>query len=171
MFVVCRLVTVAALLLHLLFGCSLHQAAAGGTHRLHECQQAQEHGAFETIGPESGPSGHGCGHHHDHVNRFDPETNSIDQVAGRLMAPCCLCELPPCDGDHPGCHGEVECSFVPSSDVVFVINAPFVMLVTRAHDPLKSYLDSLESRGSGHRSAIGARDSLSHCASLCTWII
>ncbi|MDV6031450.1 MAG: hypothetical protein F9B45_15400 [Phycisphaera sp. RhM] len=87
------------------------------------------------------------------------------------MAPCCACESQPCDGNHPGCHGEVECSFVPSSDVVFIIDAPLVAYVAYEHDPMMSLVRSMAKRGLHQRSTRVATDSLSHCASLCTWII
>ncbi|PHQ35243.1 hypothetical protein CEE69_11640 [Rhodopirellula bahusiensis] len=58
-----------------------------------------------------------------------------------------------------------------SSDVVFIIDATLVAFVTYEHDSTMSLVRSLAARRLHQRSANVATDSLSHCASLCTWII
>lgn len=164
--VVCRLTTVAALLLHLIFGCSLHHAAACGHHDHDGCQH--------TCSAADSPSVHDdhvCGHDHEHDCSGEEETVDSIHNAIELAAPCCACESQPCDGNHPGCHGVVECSFVPSRDVVFIIDAPLVAFVTYEHDPMIGFISSLSTRRLQQRSPRVATDSLSHCASLCTWII
>lgn len=171
MSVVCRLTTVVALLLHLIFGCSLHHAGACGHHDHDGCQHTCSPADSQSVHQE-----HACGHDHDHVcsgeDKFsEDETVEVSDNVSRLVAPCCVCESQPCDGNHPGCHGVVECSFVPSSDVVFIIDAPLVAYVTYEHDPMMSLVSSMAKRGLHQRSAPVATDSLSHCASLCTWII
>ncbi len=163
---VCRLATAVVLLLHLIFGCSLRHAAACATHGHDGC----EHTCAAVDSP-SVQSGHCCSHNHGNGSSDDGSAAELTKEVGRLIAPCCACESQPCDGNHPGCHGEAECSFVPSSDVVFVIDAPFVVFLTYDHDPMKSYVGSLALRGLHQRSAVGAQDSLSRCASLCTWLI
>ena len=161
---VCRLTTVAALLLHLIFGCSLHHAAACGSHGHGGCDHARVSTDLPSV-----QSDHCCSHDHD-CSGEDETVEAYDNVS-QLVAPCCACESQPCDGNHPGCHGEVECSFVPSSDVVFIIDAPVVAFVCYEHDPMMSFVSSLAARRLQQRSVNVATDSLSHCASLCTWII
>ena len=161
---VCRLTAVAALLLHLIFGCSLHHAAACGSHDHGGC----DHARVSTDTP-SVHSDHCCGHDHDCSG--EDETVEADGNVSQLVSPCCGCESQPCDGNHPGGHGVVGCSFVPSSDVVFIIDAPLVAFVCYEHDPMMSFVSSLAARRLQQRSANVATDSLSHCASLCTWII
>ena len=165
---VCRLTTVAALMLHLIFGCSLHHSAACERHDHDRCRHTCE------SAPLSMHGNHACIHDHHHSGRGKtPEGNAIeaDDSVRQLASPCCVCESQPCDGNHPGFHGEVECSFVPSSDDVFIIDAPFVAYVTYEHDPMMTFVSSMAKRRLHQRSARLSMDSLSHCASLCTWII
>ncbi len=159
---VCRLTTIAALLLHLIFGCSLHHVAACGSHGHDGCQHTCLTDNLPSVQPDDCC---GCGH-----GRSGEAVGPIGKV-NQVVAPCCACEPQPCDGNHPGCHGEVECSFVPSSDVVFNIDAPLVAFVSYEHDPMMNFVSSLTTRRLQQRSAIVVSDSLSHCASLCTWII
>ena len=172
MSVVCRLTTVAALLLHLIFGCSLHHAAACGSHEHDRCQHTCDAAGSETESDsESVQHDHVCDHHDEHDGSGGVESVEAGDSESQLVAPCCVCESQPCDGNHPGCHGEVVCSFVPSSDVAFVVDVPFVAFIVYDNDPMLSTISSLASRGLRERSAIGVQGSLSHCASLCTWII
>jgi len=163
--VVCRFTTVAALLLHLIFGCSLHHAGACGHHDHDGCPHTCVSDSLAVHDEQD------CGHDHGHGCPTEEDTVEPSVQLSQLVAPCCDCETQPCNGNHPGFHGEVECSFVPSSDIVFVINAPLIAFVIYEHDPMLSDANSLASRGLPGRSAIGAQDSLSHCAFLCTWII
>ncbi len=167
--VVCRLTAVAALLLHLIFGCSLHHAAANGQHDHMECEHSCS--AADSLSVQQQPAAN-PGHDHDQNRGTQIETPGVDTfILGRSMATCCRYESKPLDGQHSRCHGELECSFVPSSDVEFIIDRAFVAFVTYELDPMAGDASSLALRGLRERSAIGARDSLSHCASLCTWIV
>ena len=166
MLIVCRFTTVAALLLHLIFGCSLHHATGCERHG---------HDGFQHTCTSEPLTVHGD-HDHDHHHSDEGETSEgnaieVGDSESQLASPCCVCESLPCDGDHPGCHGEVECSFVPSSDVVFIIDAPFVAYVTYDLDSMMCLASSMAKRESFQRSARLVTNSLSHCASLCTWII
>jgi len=176
--VVCRSTTVAALLLHLIFGCSLHHAAACGSHEHDGCQHTCQAAGSPVVADSpsvhdssSVPDDHVCDHHHGHQGSGEDESGLTSSSESQLVAPCCVCESQPCDGNHPGCHDEVVCSYVPSSDVAFNVDVPFVAFVLYDHDPMMSTVISLASRAKRERSAIDIQDSLSHCASLCTWII
>jgi len=161
---VCRLTIVVALMLHLIFGCSLHHAAMCQHHDHDQCRH------MVTIEPLSTH----CNHDHDCSGEgkgSEGKTIEVSDGESRLVAPCCDCEFEPCGGDQSGCHAEVECSFVPSSDVIFVMDAPFVAYVTYDHDPMMNLVGSMAKRESLQRSARLATNSLFHCASLCTWII
>src|SRR6056297_3572321 len=84
---VCRLTTVAALLLHLIFGCSLHHADACGHHDHDGCQH--------TCSAADSPSvhdDHACGHDHEHDCSGEEETVDSIHNAIELAAPCCACE-------------------------------------------------------------------------------
>jgi len=167
---VARFTIVAALLLHLIFGCSLHHAAA--------CER--DHGGCHHPGLQAASKAldqqHVCHHGHQHDCSVDDQ--AVEDEAGPAVLGSepttglsCDCHTQPCHGNHPGCHGEVECSFVPSNDLVFVIDCPLIAFVIDEHNPWVNYVDSLTSRGVPERSARVAADSLSHCATLCTWII
>ena len=168
---VCRFITVAALLLHLIFGCSLHHAAACGHHDHDGCKHACSPTDSQSVDEE-----HACGHDHDHGcarenTSSEEETGGVSHNVSGLVASCCVSHSQPCDGNHPGCHGIVECSFVLSSDIVFIIDAPLIAYVTFEHDPMMSLVSSMAKLASFQRSVRLAKDSLSHCASLCTWVI
>ncbi len=149
---VCRLTTVAALLLHLIFGCSLHHAAACGSHGHGGCDHARVSTDLPSV-----QSDHCCGQDHDCSG--EDQTVEADDNVSQLVAPCYACQSQPCDGNHPGCHGEVECSFVPSSDVVFIIDAPVgcvCVLRARSDDEFRQF-----ARGPSVATAIGkCRDGL-----------
>lgn len=169
---VCRLTTVAALLMHLFFGCSLHHAAACG----HHDHDGRQHACSAVVATSIDDSAtvrddHVCDHDHDHGCSGEQETAaSIDKVVESTPA-CCARESQPCDGNHPGCHGVVECSFVPSSDIVFSVDRPLVALLSYQRDPMMNVACSLSTSRLHPRSVRLATNSLSHCASLCTWII
>ncbi len=187
---VCRLTTVVALLLHLIFGCSLHHATACGTHGFDGCNHAC--GTSEAPGVHQD---HDCAHAHDCSDGHDDNHDDGDSdrhsdhdqtghgcssneelivhqdLVNEAIACNGQCQSVPCDGDHPGCHGDVECSFVPSSDVVFFTDAPFVAFMVYDHDPLVTASNAALVRGLHERHEVHAVDSLSHCASLCTWLI
>ena len=164
--VVCRFTTVAALLLHLIFGCSLHHAAACGHHDHDGYRYTCSAADCSSVHDESS-----CGDGHEHNHSGDEETVEPSDNAGQMVAARCACESQPCDGNHPGCHGRFECSFVPSSDVVFIIDIPMVSFLTYEHDPMMNFISSMSTRRLHQRLTSVATDSLSHCASLCTWII
>jgi hypothetical protein len=163
--VICRFTTVAALLLHLIFGCSLHHVGVCGVHdhagRDQSCSTSQLFG----LQPERG-----CDCDRVEGRSGSKSTAEIPSRVDQLTAACCACESQPCDGNHPGCHGEVECSFVPSTSVAFIIHAASIVFVTFEHDPMMKHAISL-SHSWRERFVIGVQDSPSRCASLCTWLI
>ena len=165
MSVICRSTIVAALLLHLIFGCSLHHVVACGVHDHAGCDQSCATNQLLGLQPENA-----CGCDRVDGRSGDESTAEISSQADHLIAPCCACESRPCDGNHPGCHGVVECSFVPSTNAVFVIHAASNVFVTFEHDPMMKHAISL-SHSWRERFVIGVQDSPSRCAFLCTWLI
>lgn len=164
----CKFVTVAALLLHSLFGCGLHHATGCDGH-----QHASQHRT-----PPADRAG-SCCHDHDRDEagfaRQQCEAESRPLACGGRVRPSAQpssCEGDaPAGGDHDGCHSEIECSFLPSPQVVFASTAT----------PLPALLADANSRGSRYATALrrtgqplerfSCHGSLARCAFLCTWRI
>lgn len=166
MSVFCRLTTAFALLLHLFFGCSMHHAVAFGGHVHDGCQHMDA--------ADDSPSVHAahdaCYHHHDACDAQNLNANSISGQDSIIRFGF-DCHSDPCDGDHPGCHGGLGCSFANSNDVQFVIETPMIAyLDTSLHDDdyqTMAFLAGAVADDVGW-TAMGSR---LHCALLCTWVI
>ena len=159
--IVCRFPTVIALLLHLIFGCSLHHAVG--------CERHDHAGGLSTCVSEASAA-----HAHAHSHEGETPSGHASEVGDgerQLTSPCGGYHSQPCEESESACHGELECIFVPSSDVVFIIDTSFVTFVTYEHDSMMNLVSTIARRESFRRSAGLAKNSLSHCASLCTWII
>ena len=160
---VVRLTTVASLMLHLIFGCSLHHAAS--------CEQ---HGhQHEEVGFSPQPIdvhiGQGCGRQHDHSHGA---VKVADEDCGwDLIATAHFHSPQPCGENHPKCQGEIGCSFAPPSDVVLIIDVPLVAYLVYDRDPLLIRTIALAKRAVSQRPPWDSCDSLSHCAFFCTWLI
>ncbi|QDV85326.1 hypothetical protein TBK1r_43050 [Stieleria magnilauensis] len=171
MLAICRITTVVAMLLHSLLGCSLHHAASCDSHA---------HSVYDDVcdadGHPSVQHDNDCCHDHeghDHSRGAEGSCTS-EFVAGSEtnIAPVCPgCESGPCDGRLPGCHSTGSCSFVPSSDVDFVCDAVFVGYILYDFDPSMARVRTVCWQQERQRQFAGVEDSLSHCASLCTWLI
>ncbi len=159
------------MLLHSLFGCSLHHAAGCDSHAHGLCDHACDVDGHPSVQPETD-----CCHDHqghDHGDETDGSCGG-ELVTGSEsnVAPSCPgCESGPCDGSSPGCHSVSSCSFVPSSDVAFVCDAVFVGFVSYDLDPNMAPVRMIAWQQERQRQFSGVEDSLSRCASLCTWQI
>lgn len=167
MLVACRITTLVALLLHSIFGCSLHHAAMcdSQTHgqTLHSCKS----GDNPSVQDKSD-----CCHNHDGHDHGNGAGNSDSgAVAGSEIVPVCPgCEPGPCDGNLPGCHSTGACSFVPSSNVVFECDAILVGFILQDFVPSMARCRAL-ARWQNYGQQFSYGDSLSRCAFLCTWRI
>ena len=159
---ICRFTAVVTLLAHLIFGCSLHHAAACHAHVTDRGEHRCYAWSTATVDAE-----HDC--HREHSAEHQGQAQNTEQV--QSSATCSSCGPQPRDGDHPECCSGVECTFAPSRDFALVIDIPFVAFVTFAHDPMLVHLTLLSSQAVREGALIGAVDSLSLCASLCTWLI
>ncbi|WP_143544090.1 hypothetical protein [Rhodopirellula sp. MGV] len=170
-----RFITAIALLVHSVFGCSLHAACAceGHVHVDGEAIHA-ERGCLHTHGQqELSTDGHeSCCHgeiaspatgaHHDHCEHRSDEV---------VSSYCLCCESAPHGHGRPCGDGSVRCSFVPSTEnllaasfhdavalVVFVEPPTVSKEVVRyigQHRTLATFYDRPQCR----------------CAALCTWLI
>lgn len=170
---VCRITTIVALLLHSLFGCSLHHAASCDSHAHSLCDHI-----CDADEPPSVQHENDCCHRHgeeehDHSGGAEGScTTELIASSETSIAPACPgCESGPCDGRSPGCHSAGSCSFVPSSDVTFVFDAVFVGFISYDLDPSMVRVRTFAWQQEHERQFSRAEDSLSRCASLCTWLI
>lgn len=155
----CRLTTAVALLLHLFFGCSMHHVVACDGHGHQGCEHSQSESDAQSV-----PDPACCSHHPEESE------NASDTGVSKCLDGC-ICQTHPCDGDHPGCHSGVGCSFVPTSDVQFVVEMPLIAyLEVRPEDRTHRSLTT-NSRGVVDDVIRPNRDPGSRCAWLCTWII
>jgi hypothetical protein len=159
--------TVAAMLLHSIFGCSLHHACACETHEHGEHQHVAEVEDGGTCDHD-----HGC-HHHDHACDDEQQKAGDDQItaAAWVSNGCDCCEQTPCEhGDSPCCT-ELQCSFILASDVEFSLDVGPALFVLVNIDP--SWMESLRARNLADvgRLHSGFDDSLSRCALHCSWQI
>ena len=121
----CRLVTVAAMLLHSMFGCSLHHACACGSH---------VHGEHSQVAAaEPCDDDHDCHHEHDShdENACHNDHADEDQFPSEsfVTSRCDCCEKVPCeDGDSPCC-SPVQCSFILACDVEFSIDVGLTLFI------------------------------------------
>lgn len=166
----CRIVTVAAMLLHSIFGCSLHHACACDSHVHGEHPHVADVAAADSCDDD-----HDC--HHKHASHDEDachdHADDDHQVASESLVGtgCDCCETDPCEhGDSPCC-SPVQCSFIIVSDVEFSIDlgpALFVVVDTGAILAKLPGARNLADRG---RPTSGFDDSLSRCALHCSWQI
>lgn len=156
--------TVAAMLLHSILGCSLHHACACEAHEHGEQQPVQEVGA---CGHDHG------GHHHDHACDDANQAAGDDEIVSEAWVSigCDCCEKAPCEGGDSPCCSEVQCSFILTSDVEFSPDFGPALLVLVDDDP--SFIDAIRTRrifdvGRLHS---GVDGSPSRCALHCSWQI
>ena len=168
MLAVCRITTIVAMLLHSIFGCSLHHAAACDSHH---------HGCHSRVSAEhlsSGAAEHDCcsadGIAHGECCGGADE-GEISQGELTLSPFCPGCPSGPCDGQSPGCHSIGKCSFVPSSPVVFACDVAVVGFLTVDLDPHVACSRMLAWRSDQRQRFPGVVDPLTRCASLCVWRI
>lgn len=165
MLIVCRITTIVAMLLHSMFGCSLHHGHSCNSHAASLCDVADH----PSVQHEND-----CCHSHstpDYSGRG--QGSCISEVIASSEAifatECPGRDSEPCDGGLPGCHSTGTCSFVPSSDVIFVCDAVLIGFIS--YD-LDSSMARARTFGWQQQCQFsGIKDSLSRCASLCTWLI
>ncbi len=155
----CRLATVAAMLLHSLLGCSLHHACACDSYMQGEHQRVEDAGTCDD-------HGHSC-HHDGGCDRDHREAGAGSWV----IIGCECCENTPCGHDDSPCCSEVHCSFIASSSVQFSLDIGPELLA------LSEFKQSLAALPRGERFVYDVRhcfgfdDSLSRCALHCSWQI
>lgn len=181
MFTVCRLTTVVALLLHSIFGCGLHHACGCDSHAHVGGEIIFAVGEAPSVHADLATN-HDCGHcHHHHGSQSHwsdrDQDSSTDQTQANasadsaLIASCLCCEPGPWDSTDPGCHSELGCSFVHTNHDAFTFDAPLVAFVVYRQDSKMNYFSSFATQGQHRWGSVIHHDSLSHCASLCTWQI
>ncbi|MDV6030764.1 MAG: hypothetical protein F9B45_11840 [Phycisphaera sp. RhM] len=157
-----RLFTVAAMLLHSIFGCTLHHACADAKH---------VHGADQQIEQTESCDGHDC-HGHAGTDRA-----VIDRLQISMVASCddvfhsAHGRQTPCPLDGTPCCSVVQCSFIGPSGSTFSVDVAQVIFA--AADTDASTARSSRSRlfVDGVRSRVFSDDSLSRCALHCSWQI
>ncbi|QDV85743.1 hypothetical protein TBK1r_47590 [Stieleria magnilauensis] len=163
----CKLLTVAAMLLHSIFGCSLHHACACESHGHGAHQHVAEVEDVNACDHDHASHHHDDGCHDDHQDADDGQ----DAAESLVRIGCDCCEKTPCEhGDSPCC-SVVQCSFIPVSDVEFSLDVGPVLFVLVDID--SSFKESLRARklvdiGTFHS---GVDDPLSRCALHCSWQI
>lgn len=159
----CKIMTAAVLLLHSSFGCSVHHASNCGMHRSIAQYSVQIYGHRV---PRDVKHSHGCSCDHNSLDSVpDDET-----VVGSAVESC-GCQRTPCDGNHAGCHSEVGCSFLATTDGVPLFDATFIGFVADHHDceMLRNRLASWTDTRT--QSTVGAIGSGARCALLGVWLI
>ena len=162
-----KLITVAAMLLHSIFGCSLHHACACESHAHGEPPQAAEVAQADSCEHDH-DSHHGetsCGHDHDE------ECDDTASSQGLISNGCDCCENTPGEHDDSPCCSEVQCSFILANDNDFSLDVGPVLFVLVNDDFSRIESTSLSSRADGGRLRSGCDDSLSRCALHCSWQI
>lgn len=147
----CKLLTVAAMLLHSIFGCSLHHAGA--------CELHQHFAEADDVSL--------C--HHDHA--CHDEHQLVDDEIGTHASVSDCCRKTPCEkGDSPCCSA-VQCSFIPASNVEFSLHVGPALFVLVDIDT--TFMESLRARRLADvgRYSSGIDDSPSRCALHCSWQI
>ncbi len=122
-----KLITVAAMLLHSIFGCSLHHACACESH-----EHGKHQHAADVEDPVACDHDHAW-HHHDDACDDDPQDADDDQVTTKTWVSngCDCCEEDPCEHGGAPCCSEVLCSFIVANDVEFLLDvgpAQFVLV-------------------------------------------
>lgn len=171
MFAVCRITTVVAMLLHSLFGCSLHHAVSCDSHAHGLCNNAGSAGDHVTFDAKNDC----CDSHFGHDHGCEADDSCAGEVGSgselNVAHSCLGCQSGPCDGNSPGCHSDASCSFVPASGVVFHCDATSVGSISYDIDLSAVRVRAFAWQYDRQRPFSGAESSLSRCASLCTWRI
>ncbi|MCS7471169.1 hypothetical protein NZK35_31310 [Stieleria sp. ICT_E10.1] len=160
-----RLFTVAAMLLHSIFGCGFHHSCADAKH---------VHQAHRQVEPTALCDAHHC-HGHADTDRdvIDHQRAAVEMVAASFDDGCQQTPCPgtPCPHGETPCCSVVQCSFIGSSGFTFSVDVGQVGFA--AADTDASLARSSRGRLSvdGVRSGIAPDDSLSRCALHCSWQI
>ncbi len=166
MITTCKLLTVAAMLLHSIFGCSLHHACACGPHEHVEHRQVAE---MEDAGScEHDHDGH---HHRDACHDEHQCADNEPLLDSWLSRACDSCEGTPIEQSDKPCCSDVQCSFILASDVEFSVDkGPTLGAIA---DFAVSFAGLHGARKLAHigRVPTGVDDSLSRCALHCSWQI
>jgi len=181
----CKLLTVAAMLLHSIFGCSLHHACACESHP----HGQQQHVAAIEDANACNHADHqhfaevecaGSCKHHDHANHDQNDTCHGDHrhaddakttAKSQLGNGCQCCQETPCENGDSPCCSAVQCSFIIASDVEFTLDVGPILFVLGDDDP--SCMESLRARSLVDigRLLAGHNGSLSMCSLHCSWQI
>lgn len=179
LFVACRIVTLAAVLLHSLFGCALHHGAACRSHsHADDGSEAGQVGGFHRFGDCGNPHVHGS-HRHDGSDGHRESTGSdapdvadgVEPATASLSAVCLACPVAPCSGRSTGCHSEASCSFLRSSGFGAEWSEPLVVVAFELPVPRVGTTFGRVNQASCLSSDFRSRGSLISCATLCTWLI
>ncbi|QEF99242.1 hypothetical protein Mal15_33040 [Stieleria maiorica] len=167
----CNFITVAAMLLHSILGCSFHHACAGVPH---------EHGQRESVLEADACAEHGC-HQHDHAPKRGggcQDSSSADAFgAGASVALSWLaggqrcCPKTPCrQGDSPCC-SVVQCSYLTSSGIAFSLESVQVPHAWAGADASRIGTSRHGCANQPLRPLWLPDDSQSRCALHCSWQI
>jgi hypothetical protein len=182
----CRLIAVACLLLHSLFGCALHHACAAGeskyqasTHPLsshchvpQQVRQAEAHG-------HCSPQPHACdeqearwGQEHDPSSSRSQPCREIADGEGLLRSGCSGCENLPCDGNE-SCHHSTACHYVSSGSTVTESPSVNVLWTELLIDRYEVRFESMRrDRQCANRNPASLFSGPpARCAALCTWVL
>lgn len=154
----CRLITAFALLIHSVLGCGMHHASGCETHRRDACS-AIHNSAHRHADHVVNHGHHDCHHDDDADDRCEDESNSG-------VGPLACCQFGPCESHEKRCHGELVCSYKPSSGPEFLVEVGPVTFVA----PSDLYARQLLSAASNAATVDGVDPRL-HFALLCTWLI
>lgn len=167
-----RILTAAALLLHSIFGCGVHDVCG--------CQPNWQ-------GRSALDSSHQCcdphverpdvHHNHDHSELIhDGETMDdcghfvqTDHEVGSLHALCGCCQRSPHHDHSPLSSCDISCSFVQSSSVVVAADPPLVEYLMPQDIVVLGQRVEAVAFGPRYWISVRGGDSMSHCAALCSW--
>lgn len=154
----CKILTVAAMLLHSIFGCGLDHLCACESH---------EHVEIQDIAPATS-----CGHDHS-VQHRKPVCSDQQLDADLVLTAngCGCCERGPCErGDSPCC-SVIQCSFIPTNDVELPLD--FAVALFAAPASATFFIESRHASTFADSGGVqsGFVDSLSRCSMHCSWQI
>ncbi|QDV44637.1 hypothetical protein Enr13x_45050 [Stieleria neptunia] len=165
----CRLFTVAAMLLHSIFGCTLHHACADAK----QAHAKQVHGEHQPVEQTGACGGHDCHGHassdHDAIDRhLKPFGTWLVSFNDCRQTPC---RNTPCRHSDTPCCSVVQCSFIVSSGFAFSADIGQVQFAAAETDG--ALARSSRSRLYDHsaRNSVALDGSLSRCALHCSWQI
>ena len=165
--IACKLITVAAMLVHSIFGCSLHHACACESRAYGEYQHATGVEPVDSCQHDHDRH-HGetpCGHDHEEKGKESVTPNAI------MSDGCECCERAPCEHDDSPCCSEVLCSFIVANDIEFSLDAGTVLFVLIGDDSALVESSRAKFLANFCRLRSGFDDSPSRCALHCSWQI